>query len=371
MKQILVTGSEGFVGKNLCVALSRLDNVVIQRFDKENSIDELKNHLDNSDYIFHVAGVNRPKDENEFVNGNIELTEIIVTHLIENKKKTPIVFTSTIQAELDNPYGKSKKEAENVLRKYNKETDADLFIYRLHNLFGKWSRPNYNSVISTFCYNISHDLEIKINNAEHNVEFVYIDDLINTLIKTYQNEVAIIDCGFYSINKTYICSLGELAEKIYSFRDIKKTNILPDLSDPFTKYLYSTYLSYIETDQLVYPVDMKHDDRGWLFEFIKSEKSGQIFISKTKPGIIRGNHHHDTKVEKFCVIKGQGLVSLRNILSDEIVSYEVSDEDIRIIDIPPGVTHSIENVGQDEMITIFWANEIFNQDEPDTYWKEV
>ncbi|MBU4350691.1 NAD-dependent epimerase/dehydratase family protein [bacterium] len=373
MRTILVTGSAGFIGKNLIVRLQELDNVAIKSFDKEDNIETLKKYLQESDFIFHLAGVNRPKNVEEFEKGNVGLTKILIELLEEMDKKIPIVLTSSIQAELDNPYGKSKKRAEDELIKYCNINSVPIYIYRLPNVFGKWSRPNYNSVVSTFCYNISHNLDITISNPTQELELVYIDDVINEFVSLLDREEKDLQKHFYNIKRTFGVTLGELADKIYKIKEIKKTLIIPDLSDIFMKYLHATYLSYLEKDDFSYEMDLKEDSRGDFAELIKSESFGQVSISRSKKGVIRGNHYHNTKNEKFCVIQGKAVIKLRNILNDIIISYYVSDKKIEVIDIPPGYIHSIENLtdGNGEMILLIWANEIFNPKNPDTYYCEV
>jgi len=371
MKTVLVTGSEGFIGKNLIVRLDELDNVAIKSFDKEDNMDTLKKLLWESDFIFHLAGIMRPKNVEEFEKINVGLTKTIIKLLEEMNKKIPIVITSSIQAELDNPYGKSKKMTEDELIKYAKKNSVPVYIYRLPNVFGKWSRPNYCSVISTFCYNISHYLDITISDSKKELEIAYIDDVIDEFVSLLSIEVKGIEQMFYKINRTFKVTLGELAKKIYQIRDMRKNLIVPDLSDNFMKALHATYLSYLDKDDLSYEMDSKEDSRGSFIELIKSNSFGQISVSKSRKGIIRGNHYHNTKNEKFCVIKGKAVIKLRNILNDKIISYYVSDKKIEIVDIPPGYTHSIENLTDGEMILLIWANEIFDPENPDTYYCEV
>lgn len=373
IKTILVTGSEGFIGKNIIVRLEELNNVVIKSFDKEDNIDTLKELICESDFIFHLAGVNRPKKVEEFERVNAGLTSTLVELLEEMNKKIPVVITSSVQAELDNPYGKSKKRAEDELTKYSKKNSAPIYIYRLPNVFGKWSKPNYNSVVSTFCYNISYNLDIMISNPEKELELVYIDDVVNEFIKLLFKEDRDFKKYFYNIKRIFKISLGELADKIYQIRDMRKTLIVPDLSDNFTKFLHATYLSYLDKNDLSYKMDSKEDSRGNFTELIKSKSFGQVSISKSCKGITRGNHYHNTKNEKFCVIKGEAVIKLRNILDDKIISYYVSDKKIEVVDIPPGYTHSIENLtgGDGEMILLIWANEVFDLENPDTYYCEV
>lgn len=370
MRNILITGSSGFVGKNLYTFLKRRKDIIVIPFDREDTLDTLASAITSADFIFHLAGANRPSDPSDFMKVNKGLTETIVELLKKFNKKTPIAFSSSIQAELDNMYGRSKKAAEDILISYSKDTGAPICIFRFPNLFGKWSKPNYNSVVATFCYNISHGLDITISDVNKELELAYIDDVVKVLVELLETRLD-PKKYFYSIDKTFRVTLGDLAKMIYQFRGIRNTSILPDFSDEFTRDLYSTYLSFLEPNDFAYGVEMKTDNRGMLFELLKSRQFGQIFVSKTHRGITRGNHYHDTKVEKFCVISGHALIRLRNIHNDEVITCEVSGDKIQIVDIPPGYTHSIENIGDDEMIVLFWANEIFNPERPDTYYEEV
>ena len=374
-KTVLVTGSEGFIGKNLITRLQELGSVVIKSFDKEDNdnIETLKKYLQESDFIFHLAGVNRPKNIEEFEKVNVGLTKTLIKLLEEMNKKIPIVITSSIQAELDNPYGKSKKRAEDELIKYSKKNRIPVYIYRLPNVFGKWSKPNYNSVVSTFCYNINHNLDITISDPKKELELVYIDDIIDEFVSLLDKEERDLGRYFYNIKRTFRITLEELVDKLYKIKDIRKTLIVPDLSDIFMKFLHATYLSYLDKDDLSYEMDSKEDNRGIFIELIKSNSFGQVSVSMSRKGVIRGNHYHNTKNEKFCVIKGEAVIKLRNILDDKIIPYYVSDKKIEIVDIPPGYTHSIENLteGDGEMILLIWANEVFDPENPDTYYCEV
>ncbi len=370
MKNILITGSNGFVGKNMIAGLLDNKEINIFKYDIKNSDGELEKLIEGSDIIMHFAGINRPEKLSEFEEGNYHFTKHIIDILNKLNKNIPIIMTSSIQAELDNPYGKSKKKGEEILIQYAKQSKSNIYIYRLPNLFGKWSKPNYNSVVATFCYNISRNLPIKISDRTNNIEILYIDDVIKEFLAIINDE-KIIDGYYYSIDKSFSKNLGEISDLIMSFKKSRVDLILPNLSDDFTKYLYSTYLSYLDVDSFSYNLNTRIDDRGGLAEIIKSKYFGQIFFSYTKPGITRGNHYHHTKVEKFCVLKGTGLIKFRNIITNEVIKYTVSGNELKIVDIPPGYTHSIKNSGNNEMLTLFWAVEIFNQDNPDTFYEEV
>lgn len=370
MRKVLVTGSEGFVGKNLQVQLNRREDIEIIPFDKGHSLDYLEEVVGKVDFIFHLAGENRPQNPADFMRVNKGLTEILTALAVKTGRKIPIAYTSSIQAELENDYGKSKKAAEDALISYSESTGSPVCIFRFPNLFGKWSRPNYNSVVSTFCYNISHDLDITISDENRELELTHIDDVTSAFDELLNRELN-PEQHFYAVDKSFKVTLKELAKKVRNFKEMRETAVLPDLSDEFTRVLYSTYLSYLDSDNFSYGVEMKTDNRGMLFELLKSPHFGQIFVSTTKPGITRGNHYHDTKVEKFCVISGEANIKFRHILTNEIISYKVSGDKIQVVDIPPGYTHAIENTGDTEMIVLFWASEMFDPNRPDTYYEEV
>ena len=371
MKKVLVTGSKGFIGKNLIEGLRRSGDIEIRTFDIEDDFDTLTTHLRAADIVFHLAGVNRPEKVEEFEVGNAGLTQTIVNILERLKKYIPVVLSSSIQATLDNPYGISKKTAENILIEYSRKNNAKVYIYRFPNVFGKWCRPNYNSVVATFCHNIAHGLDITISDVNKEIELVYIGDVLDGFLGILSDENADKDKYYYKIRRTFRITLGELAGKIYQLRDIRKTLVVPDLSDDLMKCLHATYLSYLDKDDFQCKLDAKIDERGSLTELIKSEHFGQIFVSTTSKGIIRGNHYHNTKVEKFCVLKGEAVIRFRHIFEDEVLSYHVSGKNIEVVDIPPGYTHSIENLGNGEMIVLFWANQIFDPEKPDTYYCKV
>lgn len=370
MLNILVTGANGFIGRNLCTFLNTKDTVIVETYTKADNDDSLVKKLSRADVIYHLAAVNRPLSDDEFEVVNKGLTEHMIS-VLENLGKIPtIVFTSSTQADLDNSYGQSKLAAEQLLNAFAKRTGALIYIHRLTNVFGKWCRPNYNSVVATFCHNIANNLKIQINNPDTELKLVYIDTVIADLtqhLKVAQEK----EVHFVESSVTFSISLQKLADILQSFKDMRETLVLPDFSDNFTKYLYTTYLSYLSEEDFSYKPLARADDRGSLVELLKSNAFGQIFVSSTRPGITRGNHYHHTKVEKFCVVSGQGVIRFRHIEKKEVLIYTVSSQEIEIVDIPPGYTHSIENTGSHEMIVLFWANEIFNPDFPDTYYVEV
>jgi len=367
VKSVLVTGSDGFIGKNLIEGLQRKEDVKIKAFDIEDNIDRLTAHLKEADIVFHLAGVNRPEDIEEFELGNTSLTKNVVNIIEGFKRNIPIVFSSSIQATLDNPYGISKKKAEDILIEYSQKSNAKVYIYRFPNVFGKWCRPNYNSVVATFCYNISRGLDITISDANKEIEVVYIDDIISAFLGILDGRYTKPEREFYCVSPTFHVRLGKLADTIQSFRDSRRTLHIADFSERFTRCLYATYLSYLPKDDFAYALEQHMDSRGELAELLKSPHFGQIFVSRTRPGITRGNHYHDTKAEKFVVLSGDAVIRFRHILNEEVIDYPVSGRDFRIVDIPPGYTHSIKNVGQNDLIVLFWANEILDISSPDTY----
>ncbi|MBN1394324.1 MAG: NAD-dependent epimerase/dehydratase family protein [Pirellulales bacterium] len=372
MKTILITGAKGFLGRNLAAALAARDDIRVLKFDIDNTEAELQRGIAEADVIFHLAGVNRPKDVAEFDSGNAGSTELLCRLLENAGRSTPVIFSSSIQAERDNPYGNSKRRAENALREYARRSKAKIAIFRFKNIFGKWCRPNYNSVVATFCHNIARDLPIDISDPQRALELVHVDDAIAAMSAEMDNPrehpegvVAPDPIPSYSL------TLGDLADRIRFFRAMRKTMQTPDFSVRFNRQLYSTYLSYVEPRQAAYGLDIKRDPRGSLAEFIKSPHFGQIFVSRTVPGVTRGNHFHRVKTEKFLVLSGEGLIRLRRIDDGEIHEFRVRGEDYRVVDIPPGFTHSITNVGETEMVTLFWASEVFDSNRADTYFMPV
>lgn len=369
MQRILVTGAKGFIGRNLCLALRRTGEAEVMEIDRSHSESDLAQAVAEADAVVHLAGVNRPEKEEEFVEGNVDFTRQLCELLSATGRKVPVICSSSTQADRDNPYGESKRGGEQVLLDYQTETGSPVYVFRLPNVFGKWSRPNYNTVVATFCHNISRGLPVQVNDPSVDLSFAYVDDVVSrfTAIALKGEDAT----GVLTFEPAYGITLGGLHDLIVSFKESRETLKLADFGDPLTKYLYTTYLSFLDRGDFAYPVDLKTDDRGWLFELIKSDTAGQMFVSSTKPGITRGNHYHDTKVEKFCVVKGQGVIRFRHVFEDEAFEYHVNDQEIKVVDIPPGYTHSIENTGDGEMVTLFWANEIFDPERMDTYFEGV
>lgn len=368
-KHILVTGSSGFIGRNLLASLRRREDLQIDTFDLDSHATELADKLAKADLVYHLAGVNRTQNNANFERVNRGLTEQIAEHLMARKSPALVVFSSSTQTELDNDYGRSKLAAEKVLLDAQQQ-GLNVCIYRLPGVFGKWSRPNYNTVVATFCHNVSHGIEITISDRSREITLAYVDEVVERFL-SHLDQAPTEAETWGKLNQTFCVSLGQLADQIREIRDVRATKKIPDLSDDFTRCLYSTYLSFLTQDDFAYRAEMCTDPRGWLFELVKSESFGQIFVSTTHPGITRGNHYHDSKIEKFCVVQGHGLIRFRHVDSNEVIEYPVDDTDIKIVDIPPGYTHSIENIGDTEMVTLFWANEVFDPDNPDTYWEEV
>lgn len=367
--KVLVTGANGFIGKNLVARLNELKTYEVITIDKDNTREELINGILKSEFIFHLAGINRPNDEKEFFEGNSGLTGDIVKILKENNKNTPIAITSSIQADLDNAYGKSKKLSEEELLMYSETTKAKVFIYRLPNVFGKWCRPNYNSAVATFCHNIARGEEVWVSDPNREMTLVYIDDVVRNLILSMEDEDAL--GGYVNVDVEYKATLGHIVELLNNFVESRKSLMVPNMEDEFTKKLYSTYLSYLPEDKFSYPLKMNVDNRGSFTEFIKTSDRGQVSINISKPGITKGNHYHHTKNEKFLVVSGEGLIQFRKIDSDEVIEYKVSGEKLEVIDIPVGYTHNIINTGISDMVTVMWVNEVFNPEKPDTIFMEV
>ncbi len=369
MRRVVVTGARGFIGRNVMVALGRRDDVEVTGFDVGDPLEVLRVALPGVDAVYHLAGVNRPQDPAEFRTGNVGFTTDLCKCMNEAGVRPAVVFASSTQAELDNSYGASKLAAEDVLATWSRDTGGGVAVFRLPNVFGKWGRPSYNSVVATFCHNAAHGLPIRVDDPDSAMELVHVDDVVGALLKVLDEPPRGVERR--SVTPVTGITVGELAARIEVFRAAQHSPDLPDLSGRFTRALFSTYLSYLEVGDLKYDLDVRADERGDLAELVRESHAGQIFVSRTHPGVTRGNHYHDTKVERFMVVEGEGLVRLRPLAGDEVREYRVSGAAPQAVIIPPGTVHSIENVGPTEMVTLFWASEVFDPARPDAYYVPV
>lgn len=368
--KILVTGAKGFIGKNLVAELKNRKYQNIFEFDIDTDLSLLDNFCKKADFIFHLAGVNRPENESEFMEENFGFTSKLLGLLKLHNNKSPVMISSSTQAAFDNSYGLSKKAGEELMKDYGKETGSKVLIYRFPNVFGKWCRPNYNSAVATFCYNMTRDLQININDPEYLMTLVYIDDVVEELIKGLSGKENRIG-EFCEVPVVYRMKLGKIVELLESFKESRNNISIPNVSEPFTKKLFSTYLSYLPENNFRYPLKMNADERGSFTEFFRTPDRGQVSVNILKPGIVKGNHWHHTKFEKFLVVSGTGVIRFRKIGEEKVVEYFISGEKMEVIDVPAGYTHNIENLGENDLIAIIWVNEPFNNEKPDTFFEEV
>ena len=387
--KILITGAKGFVGRNLVENLKNIrdgkdkthnisGNLEILEYDIDNTLEQLDEFCKKADFVFNLAGVNRPKDKEEFLEGNFGFASTLLENLKKHKNNCPVMLSSSIQATLEgryagSDYGKSKLAGEELFKEYSKETGAKVLIYRFPNLFGKWCRPNYNSAVATFCNNIANDLPIQVNDRNTELELVYIDDLVEELLRAIENNETKDEYGYCYVPEIHRASLGEIVDLLYSFKESRKNLFIPNLTEgSFERKLYSTYLSYLDPKDFSYKLKMNVDNRGSFTELVKSLDRGQVSINISKPGITKGQHWHNTKTEKFIVVAGTGIIQLRKIGTNEIVEYKVSGEEITVVDMIPGYTHNIINLSETEnLVTVMWCNECFNPERPDTFFEEV
>lgn len=363
--QVLITGANGFVGKNLQLHLAERSNVELLSFTREHAQSDLLQLASQADLVFHLAGVNRPQDPADFKHGNADLTQVLCDALQQSGKATPVVYSSSIQAVADNPYGASKRAAEDILLAYAKESGAPVFIYRLANVFGKWARPNYNSAVATFCNNISQGLPIQINDPSAQINLVYIDDVVKSFLQVMDGQLT--QSCFVDVAPQYQISVGSLAEQLQAFKDSRDNLITENVGKGLIRALYSTYVSYLKPEQFSYQVPKYGDERGVFSEMLKTKGAGQFSFFTAHPGITRGGHYHHSKTEKFLVIKGQACFRFRHMMTGDFFELKTCGEQPEIVETVTGWTHDITNVGDDEMIVMLWANEIFDRQNPDTY----
>lgn len=370
--KVLVTGAEGFIGKNLVTELSKREGVEVFPFDIDTPKERLEEYCRECDFVYHLAGVNRPERVEEYMEGNFGFTSLLAAMLRKCGNICPIVISSSVQAALGNPYGQSKKAGEDMLFAYGKETGAPVYIYRFPNVFGKWCRPNYNSAVATFCYNIAHGLPIKVNDRKTVLRLVYIDDVVEELLQAYDRHPHVNTDGYCYVPVEHEATLGEIVNLLYSFKESRQNLMLPDMTEgSLEKKLYSTYLSYLPEDRFSYPLDMKEDERGSFTEILKSVDRGQVSVNIARPGVTKGNHWHHTKNEKFVVVSGRALIRFRRHGSNEIFEYHVSGDKLEVVDIPTGYVHSIINEGDTDLVTLMWCNECFNPGRPDTIYESI
>ncbi len=367
--QVLVTGAQGFIGKNLLVHLNEVEHFSKLTFSRENSVEELQDLVDRADAVIHLAGENRPTDVSAFNEVNAGLTQSLCRAIRSTGRKIPLVLASSIQADQDNLYGKSKLAAEESVLNLAKETGNPVSIYRLPNVFGKWCKPNYNSVVATFCYNISHDLPIQVNDPTTQLRLVYVDDVIEEFLRAIQFESNGVSRP--TVQPEYSIALGELADQIKAFKNCRNSLMSESVGEGLTRALYATYVSYLDPQQFSYSLPQYGDERGVFVEMLKTKDSGQFSFFTAHPGITRGGHYHHTKTEKFLVIKGSARFGFRNVVTDQTCEIVTTGDHPQVVDTVPGWTHDITNIGDDEMVVMLWANEVFDRERPDTVACEV
>ena len=368
---ILITGAGGFIGKNLMAALKAEGYTDLMPFERDDTPETLAAYAARAGFVFHLAGINRPKDPSEFYAGNAGLTETLLALLDKAGNKAPVLVSSSTQATLDNDYGKSKAQAEQAIFAHGKATGAPVYVFRLPGVFGKWCRPNYNSVVATFCHNSANGLPLSVRDPEYRLPLVYIDDVVASFVAALDGNCT-REGDYCVVPVVHETTLGHLAETIEGFARNRETLDVPDQTPgSLEQKLYSTWLSYLPADRFSYPLNMHCDNRGSFTEFLHTPAHGQVSINISRPGIVKGNHWHHSKNEKFLVVKGTGVIRFRALDSTEVIEYHVSGDKLEVVDIPTGYTHNIENVGEDDMVTVMWANEVFDPDHPDTFFLPV
>jgi UDP-2-acetamido-2,6-beta-L-arabino-hexul-4-ose reductase len=370
--KVLITGAGGFVGKNLQLHLAERKDVEVVSFTREHSVAQLPNLLQGVDFVFHLAGINRPQDPHEFVTGNLELAQALCQAVgsvaVASGKKVPVVYTSSTQADRDNPYGLSKRGAESALFKLRSEHGVPVHVFRLPNVFGKWCKPNYNSAVATFCHNISRGLPIQVNDPAAPVTLVYVDDVIERFMQLIDGaDAAVGSDGFASVTPQYTTTVGELARQIQTFKDSRISLTTERVGTGLVRALYATYVSYLPPELFTYTVPQYGDPRGVFAEMLKTPDCGQFSYFTAHPGITRGGHYHHSKTEKFLVIKGKACFKFRHMQTGEVHELMTSGDKAEVVETVPGWTHNITNIGSDEMIVMLWANEVFDLARPDTF----
>jgi len=366
--KVLITGANGFVGKNLQLHLAERRDVDVVCFTREHHVESLPEMLRDADFVFHLAGINRPQDPEEFVTGNAELTHALCTAVASCRRSIPVVYTSSIQAERDNPYGVSKRAAEEALFELQRSNANPVHVFRLPNVFGKWCRPNYNSAVATFCYNIARGLPIQVNDPSSSLTLVYVDDVVERFIALMDGADCDVDADDFEIMRPqYTTTVGELARQIEAFKESRSTLLTEHVGTGLVRALSATYLSYLPKESFAYEVAEHRDARGVFVEMLKTPDCGQFSYFTAHPGVTRGGHYHHSKTEKFLVIKGQARFRFRHMQTDEAYELVTSGEKAEIVETVPGWTHDITNIGMDEMVVMLWANEVLDRAKPDTY----
>ena len=370
--KVLITGADGFLGKNLQLRLAECKDVEIVCFTRKQSVDQLTYLLQGVDFVFHLAGINRPEDPRDFITGNVDLTQalckVVGAIVIASGKKVPLVYTSSIQAGIENPYGLSKRVAESALFELRSEHGVPVHVFRLPNVFGKWCKPNYHSVVATFCYNIIRDLPIQVNDPDAPVTLVYVDDVIERFVQLMNGADASVRAdGFAGVTPQYTTTVGELARQIQTFKDSRVSLTTERVGTGLVRALYATYVSYMPPESFAYSVPQYRDSRGVFAEMLKTPDCGQFSYFTAHPGVTRGGHYHHSKTEKFLVVKGQARFKFRHMQTGEIHELLTSGDKAEVVETIPGWTHDITNIGSDEMIVMLWANEVFDREKPDTF----
>ena len=387
--KILITGAHGFVGKNLVAQLKNIAegkaknysisgrDIVIYEYDVDSTFEELDVYCSDCDFVFNLAGVNRPEKQSDFMTGNFGFASTLLDTLKKHGNTCPVMISSSTQAVLDNPYGESKRAGEQLMFEYSKEAGAKVLVYRFPNIFGKWCKPNYNSAVATFCYNIANDLRVTVNDPSVVMNLVYVDDLVDELIAALSSQEHYNDI-YCQVPIGYTVRLGDIVSMLYTFKKERPLLSVPHVNDGFIKALYSTFLSYLPSKYVTYPLKMNIDERGSFTEFIRTNGYGQISVNVSKPGIVKGQHWHNNRVEKFLVVKGNALLQQRRVGVDDngalfpIENYYVCDKHFEVVEVLPGYTHNLINLSDtDELITIIWGNDCFDPERPDTYFEPV